>query len=181
MDSPLQALQVSVGLATKDGKVQVDTLLYDMGSDADDVMLSFRITEDEACEGQVRSLLCQVIYERAKFNTRCQWRDESVDAFTTALHNLAQHCDYKYLNDEMIRDRLVAGLRDAKLKRLQLDAELTLETALTKARMFTSNKHSSVARKKKLMWLLSATECADLGKMPQMCKDTITRTSALPG
>ena len=35
----------------------------------------------------------------------------------------------------MIRDRLVVGLRDAKFsERLQLDADLTLETALTKAR-----------------------------------------------
>ena len=35
----------------------------------------------------------------------------------------------------MIRDRLVVGLRDAKLsEKLQLDAALTLETALTKAR-----------------------------------------------
>ena len=35
----------------------------------------------------------------------------------------------------MIRDYLVVGLRDAKLsKKLQLDPDLTLEIALTKAR-----------------------------------------------
>ena len=76
-----------------------------------------------------------VIHERVKFNTHCQEKHEFVDAFVTALHILAQHCDYKNLHDEIIRDRLVAGLRDAELsERLQLDADLTMETALTKAR-----------------------------------------------
>ena len=127
----------------KDGKVQVDTLLYAMGSDADDVMLSFHLGEDDACDyGKVKDRFDHhfvkkrnVIYERARFNTRCQGKDESVDAFVTALHSLAQYCDYKELHDEMIRDRLVVGLRDAKLsEKLQLDADLTLEIALTKAR-----------------------------------------------
>ena len=131
------------GLAMKDGKVQVDTLLYAMGSDADDVMLSFHLREDDACDyGKVKDRFDRhfvkkrnVIYERARFNTRCQGKDESVDAFVTALHSLAQYCNYKELHDEMIRDRLVVGLRDAKLsEKLQLDADLTLETALTKAR-----------------------------------------------
>ena len=131
------------GLAMKDGKVQVDTLLYAMGSDADDVMLSFHLVENDACDyGKVKDRFDghfvkkrNLIYERAKFNTRCQQKEEPVDAFVTALHNLAQYCKYKELHDEMIQDRLVVGLRDATLsEKLQLDAGLTLETALTKAR-----------------------------------------------
>ena len=35
-------------LAMKDGRVQVDTLLYAMGSDGDDVMLSFHLAEGDA-------------------------------------------------------------------------------------------------------------------------------------
>ena len=106
-------------------------------------MLSFHLAEDDACDyGKVKDRFDghfvkkrNVIYERAKFNTRCQQKEESVDAFVTALHNLAQYCEYKELHDEMIRDRLVVGLRDAMLsEKLQLDAGLTLETALTKAR-----------------------------------------------
>ena len=39
------------------------------------------------------------------------------------------------IHDEMIRDRLVMGLRDAKLsERLQLDAELTLDKAVNQVR-----------------------------------------------
>ena len=42
------------------------------------------------------------------------------------LYRLAENCDYGELKNEMIRDRLVVGIRDAVLsQQLQLDAELT--------------------------------------------------------
>ena len=48
---------------------------------------------------------------------------------------MAEHCDYGTLKDEMIRDRIVVGLLDAKLSgKVQLDAELTLIKAVTQAR-----------------------------------------------
>ena len=76
-----------------------------------------------------------VIFERAKFNSRKQEPGESVDTFITALYTLAEHCNYGTLHDEMIRDRIVVGIRDSSLsEKLQLDAELTLSTAVTKVR-----------------------------------------------
>ena len=57
-----------------------------------------------------------------------------MDSFTTDLHALAEHCDYKDLHDEMIRDRIVVGLRDAALlEKLQLHSKLTLEKAVITA------------------------------------------------
>ena len=53
-----------------------------------------------------------VIFERAKFNQRQEEQGETVDSFITSLHYLAEHCGYGQLHDEMIRDRLVVGLRD---------------------------------------------------------------------
>ncbi|KAI4879857.1 hypothetical protein NFI96_004001 [Prochilodus magdalenae] len=76
-----------------------------------------------------------VIFERAKFNQRQQEQGETVDSFITSLHCLSEHCGYGPLHDEMVRDRLVVGLRDKKLsEQLQLDSELTLEKAVTRAR-----------------------------------------------
>ena len=73
--------------------------------------------------------------ERARFNQRREEAGESVDSFVTALYGLAEHCEYAGLHDETIRDRIVVGLRDAKLaENLQLDPDLTLEKAVTKAR-----------------------------------------------
>jgi len=41
---------------------------------------------------------------------------------------LVEHCSYGNLHDEMIRDRLVVGIKDAKLsEKLQLDPDLTFE------------------------------------------------------
>ena len=46
------------------------------------------------------------------------------------LYKLAESCNYGNMKDEMIRDRLVVGIRDNALsKRLQLDAALTLDKA----------------------------------------------------
>ena len=76
-----------------------------------------------------------IIFERAKFNNRRQEQDEPVDTFITALYTLAENCDYGALHDEMIPDRIVVGIRNTSLsEKLQLDAELTLTTALAKVR-----------------------------------------------
>ena len=59
-----------------------------------------------------------------------------------ALYTLAATCNYGNLEKEMIRDRLVVGIRDSALsKTLQTDAALTLETAKTKIR-----QHEAVHR-----------------------------------
>ena len=51
------------------------------------------------------------------------------------LYALAEHCLYGGLHDEMIRDHLAVGLQSAKLSdKLQLDADLTLEKAITQVR-----------------------------------------------
>ena len=56
-----------------------------------------------------------IIFERARFNQRQQAEGESVDDFVMDLYRLAEHCGYGVLHNEMIRDRIVVGLRDAKL------------------------------------------------------------------
>ena len=49
-----------------------------------------------------------------------------------ALYTLSEHCRYEALIDEMVCDRIVVGIQDRKLsKKLQLDATLTLEKAIT--------------------------------------------------
>ena len=54
-----------------------------------------------------------------------------MDAFITDLNTLAQHCSYGALHDEMIRDRIVVGLRDKALsEKLQLESDLALEKAV---------------------------------------------------
>ena len=47
-----------------------------------------------------------------------------------ALYSLAENCEYGAMEEEMIRDRLVVGIRDTALsEKLQMDSALTLESA----------------------------------------------------
>ncbi len=58
-----------------------------------------------------------------------------------AIHSFAELCDFGALKEDLIRDRIVVGIRDAKLSEsLQLDADLMLEKAITKVRQSAAVK-----------------------------------------
>ena len=60
---------------------------------------------------------------------------------------LAEHCGYGPLRDEMIQDRLLVGLRHARLsEKLQLDADLTLSKALAACQYEAVKKQQGVIR-----------------------------------
>ena len=62
---------------------------------------------------------------------RVQTEGESVDTFITDLYTLAELCNFSDLRDELIRDRIVVGIRDNALSEwLQLEADLTLGRAV---------------------------------------------------
>lgn len=65
---------------------------------------------------------------------RKQEPHETAEVFTTDLHKLADTCEYGGLKDDLIRDRIVVGLRDKGLsEKLQLDSKLTLQGAILAA------------------------------------------------
>ena len=136
MDS---TVRVASGLAQRDEEVQVNTLIYSMGDQADDILHSFKLSEEDrksymTVKTKFDTHFVQrrnVIFERAKFNRQRQEEGESVETFITALFTLAEHCGYSDLHDKMIRDRIVVGIRNSTLsEKLQLDSELTLDKAI---------------------------------------------------
>ena len=135
-----ERFRTSAGLQEKSEEAQVNTLIYTMGAEADDIFQSFGLSEEdkknyETVKSKFDSHFVKrrnVIYERAKFNQRKQEEGENVDVFITALYSLVEYCVYGNLHEEMIRDRIVVGIRDATLSfKLQLDDKLTLEKAIT--------------------------------------------------
>ncbi|UYV61067.1 K02A2.6-like, partial [Cordylochernes scorpioides] len=120
-----------------------------MGDNADDILLSCKIASDQL-ENYNKVIECfeshfiprrNIIYERARFNQRCQQEGEKVNEFITALHSLAEHCNFGMLHDELIRDRIVVGVRDRALsERMQLDTDLTLVKATLMAKQLESVK-----------------------------------------
>ncbi|KAL3187041.1 hypothetical protein MRX96_026133 [Rhipicephalus microplus] len=135
--------RVISGLKKRDDETQVNTLIYAMGREAEDVLASLKLSDAEKLnyDAVTRAFAkhfvprTNVIYERAKFNSRKQEAHESVDAFVTELYRLAETYEYGDLKEELIRDRLVVGLADTQLsEKLKLNAEMTLEAAVTAAR-----------------------------------------------
>ena len=133
-----EQFRIASGMADEAPTKQISTLLYCLGEEAEAVLASTNASADDRkvyatvlakfdSFFQVRK---NVIFERARFNRRCQREGESAEHFIMALYALAENCEYGALRDEMIRDRLVVGIRNSNLsERLQLDAELTLDKA----------------------------------------------------
>ena len=70
-----------------------------------------------------------------------QGETESVDSFITDLYTLVKHCGYNDLHDRMIRDRIFVGIHDGQVsERMQMEADLTLEKAVSLARQSKSVK-----------------------------------------
>ena len=131
------------GIATQSPESQVNTLVYSMGPKADDIFQSFGLSTENAKKYDVVKKKFDdhfvkrrnVIFEQAKFNSRKQEDGESVESFITDVYSLAEHCGYGTLHDEMVRDRIVVGILDNTLsEKLQLDPELTVDKAVTRAR-----------------------------------------------
>ena len=146
--------RMASGLNTQSKEFQVNAFMYAAGDDAEDVMNMLTLTEvqkrsykdvTEAIEKHCVSKR-NVIYERARFNRRVQEPGKSVESFLTAVHALAEYCEFGTLGEQLIRDRIVVGIRDAKLsENLQLDAKLTLESAMTKVRQSEAVKRQQPA------------------------------------
>jgi len=130
--------RVASGLSKDTETRQVSTLLYCLGEEAEDVLTSTNISEEDKTKydkvleklNGFFNIHKNVILERAKFNRRNQLPGESAEQYITALYHQVEHCQYGELAQEMIRDRLVVGISDKALsERLCMDAELTLEKA----------------------------------------------------
>ena len=131
------------GLDTRPEKEQINTFIYTLGEQAEDILLSRGIEEKDYASvldafNNYFGVRRNLVAERAKFNKMTQGND-SMDVFIHKLYRQAENCEYQGLREELIRDRLVVGVTDDKLsEKLQADADLTLDDAVTIARRFES-------------------------------------------
>ena len=87
-----------MGLEEKGEEAQVNTLIYSMGDEADDILRSFTLSaEDRKKFAPVKAQFDQhftkrwnVIFEHARFNMRRQMEGETVATFITALYTRSQ-------------------------------------------------------------------------------------------
>ncbi|UYV69910.1 K02A2.6-like [Cordylochernes scorpioides] len=129
-------------LKSKKEEEQVNALIYILGEKAEDALISFNLTEIEInnYETVVKKFeehfigKRNVIFERAQFNRRYQQDGEAVEEYIRVLHKMAENCNYGSLKEEMIRDRIVVGVKNLQLsEKLQLEPNLILERAIQAA------------------------------------------------
>ncbi|XP_077548214.1 uncharacterized protein LOC144161027 [Haemaphysalis longicornis] len=132
------------GLNERFEEAQLRTLLYNVGRQARDIFVTFHLSaEDSKKFDLVKKKFNEyfiketnVVYESACFHKRHQMLGESIDVFMTALHVLAEKCDFGEFKQRLMPDRFVVGLRDEKLSEsLQMNPKQSLATALAKARL----------------------------------------------
>ena len=133
-----EQFQVTSGLAAEAAAKQVSTFLYCIEEEVESVVAAMNAMEDDQKDyvtiaGKFNAFFNvrrNIIFERARFNRRNHQSGESAEQYIMALYSFGANCNYGALENEMIRDRLVVGIRDAAmLEKHQLDAELTLEKA----------------------------------------------------
>ena len=126
-------------LSKKSEQVQVATLLTVIGEEAREVYSTFTGWAAVGDSSKIDPVLnkfeeyCKprknIPFERYRFNRRTQESGESYDQYRTSLRQLAESCDFATITpDEILRDRLVFGIRDAKAReRLLREPKLSLD------------------------------------------------------
>ena len=126
-------------LNKKGEPVQVATLLTVIGEEAREVYSTFNDWAEDGDDKKIKPVLkkfgdyCEprknIPFERYKFNRRVQEPGETYDQYRTSLRKLAEGCSFETITpDEILRDRLLFGVRDNKLReRLLRETKLTLD------------------------------------------------------
>ena len=126
-------------LDQKDKKIVAATLLSIMGKEYLHVCRNLPISEEERQDADVIFTKLDeyfvpkrsTIYEWYVFNCRSQKRGKSFDQVLTELRKFAATCQFGTFEDEMLRDRIVTGLRDhGHRERLLRETTLTLQKAI---------------------------------------------------
>jgi hypothetical protein len=127
----------------EDGASLVNLLVYTMGPKAENIFTSFGLSADDQKKyDTVKKKFddhfhpkSNVIFERAQFNKRRQLQGETTESFITDIFKMVETCDYGDKRDELLRDRIVAGISDIKLsQKLQMESNLTVEKAVEMVR-----------------------------------------------
>ncbi|XP_069128365.1 uncharacterized protein [Argopecten irradians] len=143
-------LYLDIALSGKNEKEKCSAFLYIIGQDGRDVYNTMNFEEGQANKIEPLfnkfKLYCQpsenTIVWRHRFNTRTQGKTESIDQFATELRTIASKCKFDALNDELIRDRIVCGVNNEKIKeRLLRDQDLTLAKAISTCRASEETSH----------------------------------------
>ena len=128
-ESWFRRFRQATGLVSKSEEIQINTLIYSMGDKAEDILQSLRyqtrkqkvLCRDREMQRLYFTKRCNIIYDRAKFNSRMQQDGELVEKSIHKVHAQAQHCSYGELHNQMVSDLIVIGIHNTSLsQKLQM-------------------------------------------------------------
>ncbi|KAL4720153.1 hypothetical protein ACJJTC_015080 [Scirpophaga incertulas] len=101
------------------------TFTYEKGESEDDIECLMRKFEEHF------NTKPNITVRRFKFFSRNQDENESIDEYVTALRMLSQQCEFSDLQESLIRDKIVCGIVNNKVRdRLLRTEELTLSKTI---------------------------------------------------
>lgn len=129
----------AVGLTESAKEKQVAVLLHVIGEEAREKFNTFTLTVEQMKDSKevlnAFENLCtpktNETVESYVFFTRVQQEGESFVSYVTELKKLASTCNFSTLKERLIKDRIVCGIRDTRLKqRLLKEENLSLEKCI---------------------------------------------------
>ena len=145
--------RISSGLHEKDAAIQLATIQSILGTKARRVLKTLPNIPGDITQRTVGGILTALetycvprkntTYELYVFRMTIQ-EDRSFDIFVTDPRRRAEYCDFGAIKDSLIRDQIVVGINDPKLReRLLRDTDLTLEKAVKLCRITEQSKEQS--------------------------------------
>ncbi|XP_063899929.1 uncharacterized protein K02A2.6-like [Zophobas morio] len=130
----------ATGCYAKGDSVAVATFLHIVGEEAREIFETFEFEKDDERK-DIKKVIAKFedyfvpkvnpSVERNKFYNRVQEKEEPFDTFVTDLKRIAADCAFGEFKQEMLRDRIVCGVTDARVKdRLLREKNLTLGKAI---------------------------------------------------
>ena len=116
--------EIATGLRNQESQVRLVTLRSIKGRECLQILKNPGLSgEQSSSVADVLSALERyfspqknVVFERFEFNSSFQSPNETVDSYINNLRYLASTCEFGALTDELIRDRLVIGVKESSLK-----------------------------------------------------------------
>ena len=112
-----------------------------------------------------------IILERFKFFKRDRENSESIATYISELRKLTRECDFGTTLEDMLRDRLVCGIRNDKIQQrllsqttLSFAQAVSLSTAMERAEGNLKDLHESQVQDLPVHALKSPTKCFRCGK-----------------
>ena len=131
-----ESFKIATELDKKSKPVILETLKIVLGRETYQIVKNLPVTDRTDPDSFLQALTQHfepqrnIIFERYLFNS-ANHGNENIDQYLNRLRKLASTCAYGALCDELIRDRLVIGIKSHEVrKRLLREKALTLDTAL---------------------------------------------------